>query len=416
MKPGGNRRKEEEVLQQNQRTTSLYRSVSSPVIVSSYEKYMERREEVVVGGGGGGGYGLPPLQQQQHSPDVASPSSPAINPGGYQERVSKGRKRPSRKTRQSSPDAHATSPPYPNDNMMKVGVNQTQAEQVDKEELLVQGTNNYASLLSSPSPSSIPNPSFTKKYAYDFPAGLLATSSSQASVSPQSPFANDSNYVQLTNPPPPSPGFLSDSDINSVKMNTTTTTATTATLRTLMSSMSPRLFNGSRRKSLNSLGVPNHDDFSGNGYVDPIEPTAPVATLMPSFLSGLTSNSLETSSRPSTQKDCSVDLSVGPHIHLDNACLPNPSLSVDSPLTLTSEDDPAVNCLGRQLPVIGVQKTKVKPASKTTQGTNDSMLLRRHGMPTMGPRQHPSEKGLKKVPLSGLPGSPPVNFACTVES
>ncbi len=114
MKPGGNRRKEEEVLQQNQRTTSLYRSVSSPVIVSSYEKYMERREEVVVGGGGGGGYGLPPLQQQQHSPDVASPSSPAINPGGYQERVSKGRKRPSRKTRQSSPDAHATSPPYPN--------------------------------------------------------------------------------------------------------------------------------------------------------------------------------------------------------------------------------------------------------------------------------------------------------------
>jgi len=121
MKQGGNRRKEEEVLQQNQRTTSLYRSVSSPVIVSSYEKYMERREEVVVGGGGGGGggYGLPPLQQQ-HSPDVASPSSPAINPGGYQERVSKGRKRPSRKTRQSSdgygssPDAHATSPPYPN--------------------------------------------------------------------------------------------------------------------------------------------------------------------------------------------------------------------------------------------------------------------------------------------------------------
>ncbi len=124
MKPGGNRRKEEELLQQNQRTTSLYRSVSSPVIVSSYEKYMERREEVVVGGGGGGGggggYGLPPLQQQQHSPDVASPSSPAINSGGYQERVSKGRKRPSRKTRQSSdgygssPDAHAISPPYPN--------------------------------------------------------------------------------------------------------------------------------------------------------------------------------------------------------------------------------------------------------------------------------------------------------------
>ncbi len=123
MKQGGNRRKEEEVLQQNQKTTSLYRSVSSPVIVSSYEKYMERREEVVVGGGGGGGgggYGLPPLQHQQHSPDVASPSSPAINPGGYQERVSKGRKRPSRKTRQSSdgygssPDAHATSPPYPN--------------------------------------------------------------------------------------------------------------------------------------------------------------------------------------------------------------------------------------------------------------------------------------------------------------
>ncbi len=296
--------------------------------------------------------------------------------------------------------------------MMKVGVNKTQAEQVDKEELLVQGTNNYASLLSSPSPSSIPNPSFTKKYAYNFPAGLLATSSSQASVSPQSPFANDSNYVQLMNPPPPSPGFLSDSDINSVKMNATTTT----TLGTLMSSMSPRLFNGSRRESLNSLGVPNHDDFSGNGYVDPVEPAAPVATLMPVFLSGLTSNSLETSSRASTQKDCSVDLSVSPHIDLDNGCLPNPSLSVDSPMTLTdspmtltSEDDPAVKCLARQLP-------KVKPASKTTKGTIDSMLLRRHGMPTMGPRQHPSEKGLKKVPLSGLPGSPPVNFACTVES
>jgi hypothetical protein len=299
------------------------------------------------------------------------------------------------------------------DNMMKVGVNKTQAEQVDKEELLVQGTNNYASLLSSPSPSSIPNPSFTKKYAYNFPAGLLATSSSQASVSPQSPFANDSNYVQLMNPPPPSPGFLSDSDINSVKMNTTTTTTN---LGTLMSSMSPRLFNGSRRESLTSLGVPDHDDFSGNEYVDPIEPTAPVATLMPGFLSGLTSNSLETSSRTSTQKDCIVDLSVSPHIDLDNGCLPNPSLSVDSPMMLTSEDDPAVKCLARQLPAIGVQKTKVKPASKTTKGTNDSMFWRRHGMPTMGPRQHPSEKGLKKVPLSGLPGSPPVNFACTVES
>jgi len=295
---------------------------------------------------------------------------------------------------------------------MKVGVNKSQAEQVDKEELLVQSTNNYASLLSSPSPSSIPNPSFTKKYAYDFPAGLLATSSSQASVSPQSPFANDSNYVQLMNLPPPSPGFLSDSDINSVKMNATTTT----TLGTLMSSMSPRLFNGSRRESLNSLGVPDHDDFSGNGYVDPIEPAAPVATLMPGFLSGLTSNSLDTSSRASTQKYGSVDLSVSPHIDLDNGCLPNPSLSVDSPMTLTSEDDPAVKCLARQLPAIGVPKTKVKPASKTTKGTNDSMILRRHGMPTMGPRQHPSEKGLKKVPLSGLPGSPPVNFACTVES
>ncbi len=133
MKPG-DRRKDKV-----QHHTSLYRSVSSPGIVSSYEKDTEKREEVVVGG-----YGLPPMHSP--SPDGISSSSPAmaINHPGYQQQErglmgvtttttiagggSKGRKRPSRKTRQavdgygSSPDAHGTSPPYRNGSYLSLSL------------------------------------------------------------------------------------------------------------------------------------------------------------------------------------------------------------------------------------------------------------------------------------------------------
>ncbi|CAM6015246.1 unnamed protein product [Sphagnum balticum] len=394
MKPG-DRRKDKV-----QHHTSLYRSVSSPGIVSSYEKDTEKREEVVVGG-----YGLPPIHSP--SPDGISSSSPAmaINHPGYQQQErglmgvtttttmagggSKGRKRPGRKTRQavdgygSSPDAHGTSPPYRNDNMK--GGYKIQAEQVDKE-APVRGTNNYASLLSSPSPSSIPNPTFTTKYAYDFHTGLPAMS--RASVSQQSLFTIENNHHVQLNLPPPSPSFLSNSDIHSVKMNSTT-----------VSSMSPR-FDGSRRESLNLLGVSNSpNDFSGNGYVDLEEPTSPVANLMPGFLSELALNSLETNSRASTPKDVIVDMSLSPRIDLENGRLPNPSLSVGPPRSL-SEEDPVVKSSARQLPAIGVLKANVKSASKTSKGIPNITLLRRNGSSFGSPR---------KSGIDGIqPGSAPM--------
>jgi hypothetical protein len=178
--------------------------------------------------------------------------------------------------------------------------------------------------------------------------------------------------------------------------------------------MSPR-FDGSRRESLNLLGVSNSpNDFSGNGYVDLEEPTSPVANLMPGFLSELALNSLETNSRASTPKDLIVDMSLSPRIDLENGRLPNPSLSVGPPRPL-SEEDPVIKSSARQLPAIGVLKTNVKSASKTSKGIPNITLLRRNGMPAMTPRQFPSEKGLKKLPQSGLPDSPPLSFVRTLE-
>lgn len=84
---------------------------------------------------------------------------------------------------------------------MSEGGSKIQAEQIS-EEAPLQGTNNYASLLSSPGPSSIPSPSFKKNLSND----IVHSLSSDFSVLVSQPLRRlEGNPVQFIMRPP-SPG------------------------------------------------------------------------------------------------------------------------------------------------------------------------------------------------------------------
>ncbi|KAG0589125.1 hypothetical protein KC19_2G292800 [Ceratodon purpureus] len=148
--------------------TSVYRSMSEPGF-HMLEPERHREERVVVKA-----YGnvAPPSPQNLGLLPAHSPSQVVPVAGILEGRdvSGSGRKRPGRKTRR--PEGHGGLSPENGFSTsfqigdMKEGGCKIQAEQICKEAPL-RGTNNYASLLSSPSPSSIPNPSFKTKLSFD---------------------------------------------------------------------------------------------------------------------------------------------------------------------------------------------------------------------------------------------------------
>ena len=278
-----------------------------------------------------------------------------------------------------------------------------QAERMAKEAPM-RGTNNYASLLSSPSPSSIPNPTFKPKFMHDAPG---SPTMSLASV-PLSSSRSESNSVQFSTPPSPKPEFVQRPDVN-VKMATS-----------LMSDVSPR-FEASSRESVTPSTFPRPRSYSGIG---PNASKSPGDSTSEMFFR-ISQDSVHTNDfTMSTHQDSSVDSSASPPGEPESGCLSHPSL-YGGPFTSMLETSPDAvtksegvpNSQLRQSPAIGIPKTTVKQVSKATK-VNDITIAKKFGAPAMGSNQ-PPEKGLTKGPVPGLPSactSPPLNCIHSVES
>lgn len=285
---------------------------------------------------------------------------------------------------------------------MREGGCKLQAERMAKEAPM-RGTNNYASLLSSPSPSSIPNPTFKPRFMPDSPG---SPTMSLASV-PLSLSRSESNSGQFSTPPSPRPEFVQRPDVN-VKMGTS-----------LMSDVSPR-FEASSRESVTPLTFPRAPSYS---VIGPNASKSP-ADSMPEMFLRFSQDSQHTNDfRMSAHQDSSVDSSSPPG-EPESGCLPHRSLYGGPFISMLEASPDAVtkteglpNSQLRQSPAIGIPKTTVKQVSKATK-VNNNTIAKKYGAPAMGSKQ-PPEKGLTKGPVPGLPSactSPPLNCIHAVEN
>lgn len=282
-----------------------------------------------------------------------------------------------------------------------------QAEQMGKEAPL-RGTNNYASLLSSPSPSSIPNPSFKTKLSFDAVSPKLPTAAA-VSVGSQPFMRSEGNTVQQVSSPPSSrqSEFLPhSSDVKYVE-----------------AAFSPLLTSSMPLTTSTRFEVTSPESSSPTGAAYPMEDST-----------GNDSSEAEVSTPPATDfmtrfeaiyvAEPTFDTAVPQDVRgtaSSNGPASNPSSSVS---TSTSDRHRYSNGHGtgretnssgaetrnrlESSSAIGIPKAKVKQAIiKSNKVTNDYADPRRHGVPNMGPRQPAAEKGARR-------SSPTVSSAVSV--
>lgn len=380
--------------------SSVYRSMSAPGLDT-----MEP-ERVVVRA-----YGnvAPPSPQNRsllpaHSPPQIVPTAGILE--GRDVSVS-GRKRPGRKTRRPdvygglSPENGITTSFQIGD--VKDGTCKIQAEQMGKEAPL-RGTNNYASLLSSPCPSSIPNPSFKTKLSFDTLDAKPAIASGQPCTRPE----GDSVQSVLSSSLTSRSEFPQNSTVKYVEVFSPLLASSASVPSSTFEVVSPE-------SSSPSEAYPK-DDSTGNDSSETEVSTPPATTssdLMTRYGKTYLDYDFYTTIQHEERKDSSDSSTLQDGSRLSN---PNLVMSSSSSESTTRSSNVIVqemvvssaesrNKVGSH--AVGIPKMKERHTIvKSSKVRNDNVDARRYGAHSTGSKQPEREKGIRRsspVPPSRSP-------------
>ena len=286
---------------------------------------------------------------------------------------------------------------------LKEGGYKIQAEQICKEAPL-RGTNNYASLLSSPSPSSIPNPSFKTKLSFDAFSAKPGIPSLEPSTRPE----GTSVHHVLSSSPVRSE-FPGSSDVKYVEEFSPLLGSSTSVSSSAVEVVSPESSSASEAYA--------KEDSTGNDSSEGEVSTPPatgVADLMTRFDE---SYAEDCSFHMVTQREERSDASCT-SIWQDRSGFSNPRsvISFGSSETRTRHSNGIVQEVTvssaesrnkAESHAIGIPKMKVRHEFvKPSKVRNDYTEPRKYGVHGMGTKQPAAEKGIRRsspIPPSRSP-------------
>lgn len=282
---------------------------------------------------------------------------------------------------------------------LKEGGCKIQAEQICKEAPL-RGTNNYASLLSSPSPSSIPNPSFKTKLSFDAFSVKPASACGEPCTRPE----GASVQHVLSSSPSLRNEFPHSSDVTYVE-------DFSPLLASSMSVSSPALEVVSPESSSASEANPK-EDSTGNDSSEGEVSTPPAAS----------SSGLMTRFEETYAEDCNFHMATRQEERSDASStiawqdgsrFSNPKSM--TAISVSESRSKHRNGIMQEVTVssaesrnkvqshsIGIPKTKVA-YQKSSKVQNDYTESRKNGVHGMGTKQPAAEKGIRRS--SPLPPS-----------
>lgn len=292
---------------------------------------------------------------------------------------------------------------------MKEGGCKIQAEQICKEAPL-RGTNNYASLLSSPSPSSIPNPSFKTKLSFDAFSAKPATASGEPCTRPE----GTSVQHVLSSSPSSRSEFAHNSDVTYVEDFSPLLASSTSVSSPVLEVVSPE--SSSTSEAYLKEDSTGNDSSEGEVSTPPATSSSDLMTRFEETYAG------DCNFHMATEQEERSDAS-SPCTWQDGSRFSNPKSMILSSSSETRSRHS--NGIVQEVTVssaesrnrteshsLGIPKTKVTfPKSSKVQ--NDYSESRKFGVHGMGTKQPAAEKGIRR--FSPVPPSRSPNLRAQVQ-